>query len=76
MGSDEGTKASVSKKNSSKSSGFFGLIEIVFDVDCIDVFVVEEDGDGIDDGEVAVVKGADPAVNRVEGASKRKLCVP
>ena len=38
---------------------------------------VEGEGEGADEGEMAVyvnVDGADPAVKRVEGASRTKLC--
>ena len=47
----------------------------------MDFVVVDEYGDGLDDGEIDVVEviadaeGVDPAVSRVEGASRRKLCV-
>jgi hypothetical protein len=37
---------------------------------------VDHEGDGINEGETDVIvdaEGADPAVNRVEGASKTKL---
>lgn len=38
---------------------------------------VEDEGEGVDAGEMAVIAdadGADPAVKRVEGASSTKLC--